>query len=79
MLQKLRDAFKNKRIDFYWVAGVDLLEKMSDVQKEQIKCRLDNIIKDIERNIKEDKFVIAKYTRKYNCFYACEERLKHSI
>lgn len=68
MLQKLRDAFKNKRIDFYWVTRVDLLEKMSDVQKEQIKCRLDNIIRDIEKNIKENKFVIAKYICKYNFF-----------
>ncbi|XP_020295044.1 cyclic GMP-AMP synthase-like [Pseudomyrmex gracilis] len=76
MLQKLRDAFKNKRIDFYWVAGVDLLEKMSDVQKEQIKCRLDNIIKDIERNIKEDKFVIAKYTLPANEFSKLRSQFK---
>lgn len=71
MLQILCQAFETGYINFYWVDGVNLLDKMNIDEKTNIRNKLSNIIKKIEKNIKENKFAIAEYVCKYKFFAMC--------
>ncbi|XP_011704155.1 PREDICTED: uncharacterized protein LOC105459658 isoform X2 [Wasmannia auropunctata] len=61
MLEKLRDAFQNRSIIYYWDDDHNLLEKIGHSEMENMKGRLNNALKSIRKNIKEDPYAIAKW------------------
>jgi len=65
MLQKLYDAFHDQNIKSYWIENLNLLDNIRDAELRNMEGRLNNIIKDIKKNMKNDKFIIARYVCKY--------------
>lgn len=69
MLEKLHDAFHNHSIKYYWDDDCNLLENIRDEEMKNMKGRLENILKDIRKNIKHDQYAIAKWICKYLSFF----------
>lgn len=69
MLQKLREAFCNSCIESYWVKKVNLLENIGNGEMMNIERRLFHILRDIEKNILDDRYAIAKYVCEYLLFF----------
>jgi len=67
MLEKLRDAFHDRCIKNYW-EDFNLLENMRNEEMENIENRINKIINDIRKSIKDNKFAIAKFVCKYLFF-----------
>lgn len=65
MLQKLREAFHNGSIRYFWDENLNLLEHIGYQEMRNMEGRINRIIKDIEKTIANDKYAIAKYIRKY--------------
>ncbi|XP_026671970.1 uncharacterized protein LOC108628083 [Ceratina calcarata] len=61
MLIELRDACKRRRIDYFWNPSFNLLEASGSLEMNNIANRIDNIIKDIRKNIMSQSFILAKY------------------
>ncbi|XP_018356512.1 PREDICTED: uncharacterized protein LOC108756873 [Trachymyrmex septentrionalis] len=61
MLEELHDALHNGKIEFYWDNNYNLLEKIGPVEMGNMECRLNNVLKSIRKNIKNDDYAIAKY------------------
>ncbi|KYN43596.1 hypothetical protein ALC56_01858 [Trachymyrmex septentrionalis] len=65
MLEELHDALHNGKIEFYWDNNYNLLEKIGPVEMGNMECRLNNVLKSIRKNIKNDDYAIAKYVCEY--------------
>lgn len=61
MLQKLREAFLNGRIEYFWDEDLNLLEYIGIDQMRNMAGRINYIIKSIERNIANDEYAITKW------------------
>ncbi|XP_072757594.1 cyclic GMP-AMP synthase-like receptor isoform X1 [Anoplolepis gracilipes] len=60
MIQKLREAFRQGRIRYFWDKDLNLLEQ---IKSSTMKCMfgsIDRIINKIEKTIADDKYAIAK-------------------
>lgn len=68
MLGKLHEAFCNDWIKHYWDDAFNLLEKISYAEMRNMEGRLRNILKDIEKTIKNDPYAIAKWVCEYIFF-----------
>lgn len=69
MLQKLREAFLNGRIEYFWDEDLNLLEYIGIDQMRNMAGRINYIIKSIERNIANDEYAITKWVCKYFIFF----------
>ncbi|XP_024871030.1 cyclic GMP-AMP synthase-like isoform X1 [Temnothorax curvispinosus] len=61
MLEKLHDAFNNHCIKYYWDDDLNLLESIGREEMRNMEGRLDKILKNIRRTIKDDQYAIAKW------------------
>ncbi|XP_076385767.1 cGAS-like receptor 1 isoform X2 [Megachile rotundata] len=61
MLKELYRACACHEITFFWDETYNLLEKISMIEMVNISSRLNNIIKNIEKNAMKDDFILAKY------------------
>ncbi|XP_076635756.1 cGAS-like receptor 1 isoform X2 [Colletes latitarsis] len=61
MLQELYYAFTEHRIEYFWDAKYNLLQKIGKLEMDNMAHRLNNVIKNIERRITSDPFIIASY------------------
>ncbi|XP_039305022.1 cyclic GMP-AMP synthase [Solenopsis invicta] len=61
MLKKLRVAFINHCIRYYWDDDLNLLENIKNAEVIKMKGRIDRILKCIETNIGHDPYAIAKF------------------
>ncbi|XP_018406844.1 PREDICTED: uncharacterized protein LOC108782940 [Cyphomyrmex costatus] len=62
MLRKLRDAFYNGKIEFYWDDDYNLLGKIKPMEMKNMENRLNNILKHIKKKaIEKDRYAIATY------------------
>jgi len=69
MLEKLRDAFRNRCIRYYWDDNLNLLENIGVEEMRNMEGRLDNVLKSIRKNIKTDQYAIAKWVCEYSSFF----------
>jgi len=65
MLEELRDALRNGKIEFYWDKDYNLLEKIGPEQMRNMQHRLDNVLKSIRKNIRNDAYAIARCVCEY--------------
>ncbi|PNF41247.1 hypothetical protein B7P43_G01480 [Cryptotermes secundus] len=65
MLKILQQNLKRGEIKYYWDKHCNLIEGFQEKHKENLVCRLDNIIAHIERNVSESPIVIAEHIRKF--------------
>lgn len=65
MLKILQQNLKRGEIKYYWDKRCNLIEGFQEKHKENLVCRLDNIIAHIERNVSESPIVIAEHIRKF--------------
>ncbi|XP_012228009.1 cyclic GMP-AMP synthase-like receptor isoform X2 [Linepithema humile] len=63
MLEKFHEAFQKRCIKHYW-EDFNLLENMGLDEMIIIENRLNKIIKEIKKSIKDDKFAIARFVLK---------------
>lgn len=70
MLEKLHEAFRIGCIKNYW-ENFNLLENMGPEEMKNLENRLNNIIKNIKRLIKNNKFAIAEFICEY--FFSCNK------
>lgn len=63
MLKKLHTCCSNLRIEYYWNRNLNLIGHVGFVNLANIKHRLNRILSDIEKNIADDPFRVAKYIR----------------
>lgn len=68
MLEKLRNAFHNRSIRYYWDDSCNLLENIEPDEMKNMEGRLDNVLKRIRRNIKDDRYAIASCVCEYLFF-----------
>ncbi|XP_018045431.1 PREDICTED: uncharacterized protein LOC108685249 isoform X2 [Atta colombica] len=61
MLEELRDVLRNGKIEFYWDKDYNLLEKIGPEQMRNMQHRLDNVLKSIRKNIRNDAYAIARW------------------
>ncbi|RLU23970.1 hypothetical protein DMN91_004178 [Ooceraea biroi] len=61
MLEKLSIVFHDRKLNSYWTNNLNLLDNISDAEFQNMEGRLNNIIKDIKRNIRDDPYVIARH------------------
>ncbi|XP_071577394.1 cyclic GMP-AMP synthase-like receptor isoform X6 [Temnothorax nylanderi] len=61
MLEKLHDAFNNHCIKYYWDDDLNLLESIGREEMRNMEGRLEKILKNIRRTIKDDQYAIAKW------------------
>ncbi|XP_017787783.1 PREDICTED: uncharacterized protein LOC108570434 [Habropoda laboriosa] len=61
MLKELYNACNRHQIKYFWNENYNLLEKIRQEEMSNITYRLNKIIKDIEKNIMNDSFILAKY------------------
>ncbi|XP_043256799.1 cyclic GMP-AMP synthase-like [Colletes gigas] len=61
MLQELHYAFMEHRIEYFWDAKYNLLQKIGRLEMDNMAHRLSNVIKNIEKRITSDPFIIASY------------------
>ncbi|XP_077269378.1 cGAS-like receptor 1 isoform X2 [Temnothorax americanus] len=61
MLEKLHDAFNNHCIKYYWDDDLNLLANIGREEMRNMEGRLDKILKNIRRTIKDDQYAIAKW------------------
>jgi len=69
MLEKLHDAFRNRCIRYYWDDDLNLLQNIGFEEMRNMEGRLDNVLKNIRRNIKTDPYAIAKWVCEYSSFF----------
>jgi cyclic GMP-AMP synthase len=60
MLEKLRDAFHDGRIKYYWDNDHNLLENIGRETMRNMEGRLENVLRHIKRNIQYDQYAIAQ-------------------
>jgi len=65
MLRMLEKSLSCGKILYYWDERYNLLEGSQDSHKQNLACRLRNIIGDIEKNISGNPCVTAKYICKF--------------
>ncbi|KAM0724441.1 Cyclic GMP-AMP synthase-like receptor [Formica fusca] len=61
MLQKLREAFREGSIRYYWDEDLNLLEHIGRDKMRGMTGSINRIIETIERTIANDKYAIAKH------------------
>jgi hypothetical protein len=65
MLKMLEQALECGKIPYYWDKRYNLLDGFQDSHKQNLTCRLKNIIADIEKNVSGNPRVTAKYICKF--------------
>jgi hypothetical protein len=80
MLKILQRNLKLGEIKYYWDKRCNLIEGFQEQHRENLECRLNNIIAHIEKNVSDIPIVIAEYIRKFCGFrlythYRMEEPL----
>ncbi|XP_036146503.1 uncharacterized protein LOC105833624 isoform X2 [Monomorium pharaonis] len=60
MLEKLHEAFQNGYIRYYWDDDHNLLENIGFYEMRNMENRLNKVLKNIRKTIKNDKYAIAK-------------------
>jgi hypothetical protein len=65
MLKVLENSLTCGKIPYYWDKRYNLIEGFQDSHKQNLACRLRNIISDIEKNISGSPCVTAKYICKF--------------
>lgn len=68
MLQKLREAFRESSIRYYWDKDLNLLEHIGRDEMRGMTGRINHIIQTIEKTIANDKYAIARYICEYLFF-----------
>lgn len=61
MLKVLEQSLNCGKILYYWDNRYNLIEGFNDSHKQNLACRLKNIIADIEKNVSGSPLVTAKY------------------
>jgi len=61
MLKVLEQSLECGKIPYYWDKRYNLLDGFQDAHKQNLACRLKNIIANIEKNVSGRPCVIAKY------------------
>lgn len=61
MLEKLRNAFNCGSIRYYWDDYCNLLENIGFYEMRNMEGKLNNVLKEITKNIKDDRYAIARY------------------
>lgn len=69
MLQRLQEACAKHEITDFWNPKNNLLGGIKPEEMSNISCRLNKIIKDIDKKIVNDAFIIAEYIRKFRIFF----------
>lgn len=69
MLEKLRDVFHNGWLPYYWDDDLNLLENIGNGEMRNMEGRLENILKSIRKEIKENSYAIARWICKYLFFF----------
>ncbi|CAG9862670.1 unnamed protein product [Phyllotreta striolata] len=69
-LKKYCECIENKKIPYYWNKNNNLIQNISPVVLGNLKCRLNNIIKNIEKNMTDNPKIFAEY------FLTEEEKLR---
>lgn len=62
MLKILRQSLKHGQIKYYWDKRCNLIEGYQETHRENLVCRLDRIIAQIEKNVSDTPIVIAEHT-----------------
>jgi hypothetical protein len=80
MLKILQQSLKRGEIKYYWDKRCNLIEGFQKIHIENLACRLERIIANIERNVSDSPIVIAEHIRKFCGFklythYRMEEPL----
>jgi hypothetical protein len=65
MLKVLEQSLNCGKILYYWDNRYNLIEGFNDSHKQNLACRLKNIIADIEKNVSGSPLVTAKYICKF--------------
>ena len=65
MLKVLEQSLECGKIPYYWDKRYNLLDGFQDSHKQNLACRLKNIIADIEKNVSRNPHVIVKYICKF--------------
>ncbi|XP_011878531.1 PREDICTED: uncharacterized protein LOC105567892 [Vollenhovia emeryi] len=61
MLEKLRDAFHNHCIKYYWDDDLNLLENIGHDKMKNMEGRIERVLKNIRKTIKDDPYAIAEW------------------
>lgn len=61
MLKALQEACEHRRINYFWNPNFNLIEKNGFDEMTNVANRINNIIKDIEKSIVSQSFILAKY------------------
>jgi hypothetical protein len=65
MLRVLEQSPNSGQILYYWNKRYNLIKGFQDSHKQNLACRLKNIIADIENTVSGSPLVIAKYICKF--------------
>ncbi|KAG7211496.1 hypothetical protein KM043_010766 [Ampulex compressa] len=78
MLERLRDACKLHKLDWFWNENCNLFEKLNDDFTKNVSNRLDKYISHINKYIETDRYIIAYYmltAEEYEILKSLQQRL----
>lgn len=79
MLKVLEQRLACGKIPYYWDKRHNLIEGFKDSHKQNVACRLKNIIADIEKNVSGSPHVFAKFILSQQEFEEFRQEVQHGV